>query len=407
MMTRDNWIKKVEGTLEAAKQIPLWGHPPAFPWKALSERLSHVLQIDTLNISLEKTELVPEQQLLSGMGVHPFIIPLELSPLQGTVLWVISSEDMHKLTTLALYQGPSAKGFSDSKLDEGFYQFLILEALYAIEQLGVYPDFSMKQVESKALPQSSAFCLDISLTIQRQKLWARLICPSDFHASFKSHFSLQKPPLLESPMASEVDVVIRFEAGHTTLKLEEWEAISSGDFIVLDRCSFDPNTEKGTLTLVLEDTPLFQVRLKENSMKILDYAFYYEEDKTMDKSNPEDEEAKEEFLEGQEEFAEEEIPVDAAEESSNHLWSAKDPENHTLEKLIGSKEIPIVLTVEVARLRMNLEKLLQLQPGNVIDLPIHPEQGVDLTIQGQRIARGELIKIGDALGVRILQIKDQ
>ena len=75
-----------------------------------------------------------------------------------------------------------------------------------------------------------------------------------------------------------------------------------------------------------------------------------------------------------------------------------------MEKMISAHDIPVILTVEVARLRMSVEKLLQIKPGNTLELATHPEQGVDLSINGKRIAKGELVKIGEALGVKILQI---
>ncbi len=66
--------------------------------------------------------------------------------------------------------------------------------------------------------------------------------------------------------------------------------------------------------------------------------------------------------------------------------------------------IPLSIVVEVGRLQMSLQKLLELQPGNLLDLKVNPESGVDLVVNGRRIARGELLLIGDSLGVRILDI---
>jgi flagellar motor switch protein FliN/FliY len=74
------------------------------------------------------------------------------------------------------------------------------------------------------------------------------------------------------------------------------------------------------------------------------------------------------------------------------------------ENMIPADQVPMTVTVEVTRLRVSLDKLLQLSPGNVLELPVKPEQGVDLTINGKKVAKAELIKMGDALGVKILQI---
>lgn len=87
--------------------------------------------------------------------------------------------------------------------------------------------------------------------------------------------------------------------------------------------------------------------------------------------------------------------------NENHLWSSQ---NGGVENLISPKEIPLTLSIEVARLQINLEKLLQLSPGNILELPVRPEHGVDVVIGGKKVARAELIKLGEVLGVKILQM---
>ncbi|HEV7737332.1 MAG TPA: FliM/FliN family flagellar motor switch protein, partial [Chlamydiales bacterium] len=68
------------------------------------------------------------------------------------------------------------------------------------------------------------------------------------------------------------------------------------------------------------------------------------------------------------------------------------------------KELPMNVTVELARLRITLEKLIQLVPGNMIELPIQPDQPVHLTVNGQVIGKAELVQLGETLGIRILEI---
>ncbi len=95
------------------------------------------------------------------------------------------------------------------------------------------------------------------------------------------------------------------------------------------------------------------------------------------------------------------------EDEQSHLWSQENPSNGSVEKLISSHEIPLTIVVEVDRIKMNLEKLLQLSPGNVLDLSVHPEQGVYLTAGGKKIAEAEIVKLGETLGVKILKIAEQ
>lgn len=69
---------------------------------------------------------------------------------------------------------------------------------------------------------------------------------------------------------------------------------------------------------------------------------------------------------------------------------------------LAPKDIPLTVVVEVGRIQISVQKLLELQPGNLLELDVHAENGVDLVVNGKAIGKGELLKIGDALGVRIL-----
>ncbi|GEM_PF-2499401 len=67
-------------------------------------------------------------------------------------------------------------------------------------------------------------------------------------------------------------------------------------------------------------------------------------------------------------------------------------------------ELQVTLVVEAGRVHVPLDQLLQMSEGNTLDLDVHPEKGVDLVVDGQCVGRGELVKIGDHLGVRILDM---
>jgi flagellar motor switch protein FliN len=130
----------------------------------------------------------------------------------------------------------------------------------------------------------------------------------------------------------------------------------------------------------------------------------------------------EKHSEPQESHPEEKEPAvpeeEHSEEESDHLWETHTEEIDEDDEPIESnkapsknlslpKDIPFPIVVEIGQLKMSLEKLLQLQPGNVLEMTVRPEQGVYLTVHGKRIAQGELIKIGDVLGVKILHLSEQ
>ena len=71
---------------------------------------------------------------------------------------------------------------------------------------------------------------------------------------------------------------------------------------------------------------------------------------------------------------------------------------------ISLNDIPITITCELAQMETSVQKLLELAPGNMLDLSISSDSAVLLVVNGKIIGKGEIIKIGETLGVRILEI---
>jgi flagellar motor switch protein FliN len=396
-----NWVKEIHQALIEAKEIPLSGFSPAFPWEEFSRKIASFLQVSELKISPRQTQFLSSGEITAGFGTGFISMALDMTPLSGQVFWLMGKEDVAKLTALVLVPTNGNKGFSSFKFQEGFYYFLATKAVRAIDELNAFSDLALKIGKTAPLPQEESLCIDVEIKYPKQTLWGRLVCPASFHQDFKTHFSTAEPPPLTSALTKRTDVSLGLEIGQTVLSLSEWKEVSIGDFILLDRCTFDPNMRKGTAMLTLHQTPLLRARVKENSLKIVDYALYREEQNQMNSEIPKDEENHEETFDAEELPSSEENSETDAEE--NHLWSSQNAQKIN-DKIISTNEIPLTLIVEIARLRINLDKLLQLSPGNVLELPVKPEQGVDLTVNGKKVAKAELIKLGEMLGIKILQI---
>ncbi|MCA8954257.1 MAG: flagellar motor switch protein FliN [Planctomycetes bacterium] len=78
-------------------------------------------------------------------------------------------------------------------------------------------------------------------------------------------------------------------------------------------------------------------------------------------------------------------------------------ENKNLDLLL---DVEIPIAVEVGRTEMTLEEVLKLVPGSVIALDKKSEEPVDLRVNGKLVARGEVVLVDDAYGLRITQIID-
>ena len=65
-------------------------------------------------------------------------------------------------------------------------------------------------------------------------------------------------------------------------------------------------------------------------------------------------------------------------------------------------ELPLRLVCQVGSIDVTLAQLRELGPGSLLQLTTAAQDGVDLMVNGRRVGRGELVSIGDALGVRLL-----
>lgn len=69
-------------------------------------------------------------------------------------------------------------------------------------------------------------------------------------------------------------------------------------------------------------------------------------------------------------------------------------------------ELPIRLTFEFGRLELTLAELEALGPGHVFALGRNLRGPVDILANGKRFGIGDIVSVGDALGVRITQLGD-
>lgn len=73
-----------------------------------------------------------------------------------------------------------------------------------------------------------------------------------------------------------------------------------------------------------------------------------------------------------------------------------------VEPLLG--DIPMVLVVELGRVQLTADEVVRLRPGQIIELGRSPVDPVDLVVNGKLVAKGELVEIDGALGVKLLNL---
>ena len=77
-----------------------------------------------------------------------------------------------------------------------------------------------------------------------------------------------------------------------------------------------------------------------------------------------------------------------------------------IENLKVLENIDVELTVEVGRTEITIRELLRLNEGSVVELERLAGDPLDILINNTKIAKGEVVMIGERFGVRFGEIVD-
>lgn len=73
----------------------------------------------------------------------------------------------------------------------------------------------------------------------------------------------------------------------------------------------------------------------------------------------------------------------------------------TMEEVRHFLDISIKITVQLANRTMKVRDILQLQPGSIVDMPKSAGENVDVLMNGQLVAFGEVMQLEDCAGIRL------
>lgn len=421
-----DWVREIKPDLKKLDSIPLTGATPPFPWEDFSARLAQSFDREGLKIQPGEIAWRGKEKLYEGLGDSLFPLIITIPTLQGQVSWVMPAQEIPLIAALLLTQESHPIPLHDPSFSESFYHFLALEVLYHFTQVSFDNTLSPLLTHQTKLADEDSLCWDISLQIQHHTTWGRLIISPEFRLSWVNHFAQkQEPSPLTQHMAECVDVAVNLEAGKVQLNLAEWMSIQLGDVLALDSCSLDSELLEGRVTLTVNGKSAFRAKLKDGTLKILEFPLLHEVETPMAKQPEEDNDEESEL-----DLPDESEEVDLEEDEDEDLFSdtdddlfAEDHEEQTDKKPaaeaqpvkpapapkegkspISPEQIPVSIIVEIGQVHMTMDQLLKLEPGNLLDVNLHPENGVDLTINGKVVGKGELIRIGEVIGVRVLQL---
>ncbi|MCF2859391.1 flagellar motor switch protein FliN [Pseudoalteromonas sp. SMS1] len=89
-------------------------------------------------------------------------------------------------------------------------------------------------------------------------------------------------------------------------------------------------------------------------------------------------------------------------EESNESLSAD--EKRKLDTIL---DIPVTISMEVGRSKINIRNLLQLNQGSVVELDRVAGEPLDVLVNGTLIAHGEVVVVNDKFGIRLTDVISQ
>ncbi|MBC34088.1 MAG: flagellar motor switch protein FliN [Rickettsiales bacterium] len=83
-----------------------------------------------------------------------------------------------------------------------------------------------------------------------------------------------------------------------------------------------------------------------------------------------------------------------------------DPNSAAVNNLRVLENIEVRLTVEVGNTEIKIKDLLRLNEGSVVELDRLAGEPLDILANGTKIAKGEVVMVGERFGIRFTEVSD-
>ncbi|MCE5294592.1 MAG: type III secretion system cytoplasmic ring protein SctQ [Chlamydiales bacterium] len=436
-----DWLKSISRELYNLDETPLLGTPPSFPWEKLSLDFARAFSLDGLKITPGELAWKENDAIMSGIAKPALCTQIAATGIDGSVSLWMCREDVQHLMAKVLKISEVVSELQADDVVTNFHRFLGIETICLLNDSGFDPRLSFKiTAYSEDVPQK-ALCQDIKVSLGNEQMLLRLVISNEFRSSWKTFFTKSADKAQKA--LDQVETIVHIEAGKTKLDFNDLLKLKPGDLVLLDQLYYDANAENSFVLLSFQGRTLFRAKLESGSLKILEIPLQNEvytpmvepvepptaptdtaaQELYQQQSPPPEQEDDNPFPEEDDEDGDEglELIQKAANTSIEDLAKAPDdakaaPTKPKVEVAVKKQavnettgpltanDIPMELIVEVASISISVQKLLELAPGNLLDLGLTPENGVNLVVNGRVVGKGELLKIGETIGVRILQI---
>jgi type III secretion system YscQ/HrcQ family protein len=402
MTASSTWLKKAVPEIFDTLSLSERGSIPPFPLEEVVSTLKESLGLEDLSVNIEKMDFIDGDIFFEGLGRKTLSIPLVLSPLKGLFYLVMGVKDVQTLISCM------EKGIEDStkilveneSIVKGLYTYFITEAIDSIMQKKVYADLNLK-ISEGTIKEFSAYGIDLSIQVKGNYLPARILIPETFYKEIHSHFTFIPPTLENLENIPDINVPVTVRTGSIDLNQDELSSLENGDYLILHNSFYKPSEKKGSFQMLIGDQPIFQTKMQKDGIKVLDYLYFYNEE-NMDENeldSPLGENFEHEVsLDDTAEDIVDDLDIDDEGEGEGfHQDSLLAPEKTRL------SGVSLTMNMEIARFSLSLEELKKITPGYKLPIKINPRH-VNLVISGKSVGTGEIIEIGDTIGVKVTEL---
>ena len=93
-------------------------------------------------------------------------------------------------------------------------------------------------------------------------------------------------------------------------------------------------------------------------------------------------------------------------DQENNVETEGDQSEVSIDNLKVLENIEVKLTVEVGNTEIKIKDLLRLNEGSVVELERLAGEPLDILANGTKIAKGEVVMVGEKFGIRFTEVAD-
>jgi type III secretion system YscQ/HrcQ family protein len=368
---------------------------------AIQERLKELFE-DDVQLILDHVTVKTPDALRRLMGDPTFLAVLVPAPQKTRGLLEVELGLAHAaIDKLLGGSGEAAATRRLTDIEDGVMEFIILEALKTLAP-NLEPGLPRVRLEGMArtvdeglrlLQDEEVVVVQLKSTLGPQVGFLRVFIPA-------SVVGMTNPPgegperrarrrlEIEKNAArlSGVKTWLRAEIGRAEVNAADVARLGSGDVVLVDELTARPDQGQGGTA---------RVKVGKGKAGWFDAEILVEEGKFKAKVSG--------FQLGDEPRHTEEPGV-GNENQEGAEGEAPQEEAGAADGADLINDIPLQIVVELARIPVTAEQVVQIKVGQVIDLNRVPGEPVEMSVNGKVVARGELVEVEGHLGVRILSL---